>query len=105
MTSTQNTISRINAQFANLIALDGGEFITGNSVVVIGTIDADDTYTEVRRITLADLATDTGDFDTFRDEVVEALGDIAAEIAAGLGLNITGQDGDEQLFWTVSASK
>lgn len=98
-------IAKINAQFVNLTTTDDGDFITGNSVAIISTIDADGDYTEVRQIKLSELAADNGDFDNFRDDVIEALAVIAASMAAENGQTIIDTDGDEQVFWTVSASK
>ena len=96
-----NTITRINAQFSNLVALRDGEYLTGDSVATISTINAEDSYTVVRSIRLGDIAEDDGDHDNFRDAVNETLSDIAGEIAAQHGLAIIDTDGDEQTFWAV----
>ncbi|WP_156109787.1 hypothetical protein [Cryobacterium sp. MLB-32] len=104
MTTTPNVkaFTRINARFTGLSRLVTGDFITGDSLAIISTVDADDAYTEVRRVKLDDIATDHGDFDSFRDEVVGALGHIADEIAATAGLTITGHTGHDEVFWTAA---
>lgn len=96
------TFTRISARFIGLSRLVTGDFVTGDSTAIISTVAADDTYTEVRRVKLNDIATDHGDFDSFRDEVVQALGHVADEIAAAAGLTVTGHTGHDELFWTAA---
>jgi len=104
MTTTPNakSFTRITARFAGVSRLVTGDFITGDSIAIVSTVDAADTYSEMRRVKLEDIATDHGDFDSFRDEVVQALGHVADEIAATAGLTVTGHTGHEELFWTVA---
>ena len=94
MTTTKN-IQKMNATFTSL---------TSNGQAVISTIDADDTYTEIARLDVADLGTIAPD-DHDQDDIMDGLNDAIDGIAAARGLKVTGSDGDsENFFWTVEVA-
>ena len=111
MTTTQNTITKINALISNLTTTEDGEFITAASVITMSTIDTDDRYKVAGTWSVADFApeSDFADFADYEEAVEFIVGELnfqAGEIARVNGLKITGSsDGDGQFFWTVSASK
>lgn len=90
-------IIKINATFTNAI-------FTTSTEAIISTISADDCYTEIARINVADLGT-IAPVDHDQDSIMDGLNDKIEELAANLELTITGADGDsENFFWDVEVA-
>jgi hypothetical protein len=97
-------VRQIDVEFEGLLP-DGEENrLTENSTAVMSTEDSDGARMEVRRIKLGTLATNNGDWDTFRDDFVDELNRIMAEFADSLDM-IAESDGggDGQLVWKLVA--
>ena len=104
-------VKRINAYFTGVTETDDGDFLTGDSVAVISTVDENEEYTEVLRLAASDVVRaeeftfESDEYDVLFTRIVDELDDTVEEYAQANGLVITGRDSDDQFSWEVAPAR